>query len=900
MSGKPKPPVPWLLQLGPIGTKSATPEVKDPPSHPVGTGGGAQGGVRPSVADSTATNTRPGTSSPAPPGLPTDTLGLALSGGGIRSAAFCLGILQSLARSGWLRSVDFLSTVSGGGYVGAFLGRFFDLCAKPNGLTGAIPNRTPGAAQDRVAKALGDSRSAPIGWLRRNANYLSPSGLGETAANLAGFWRNLLSIYFVLAFFLFVLFGVLNAVGYGGLIAGPGSLSRSVIDSLTPVTTEMGYWTGPWAGLGEITVWLAVLPLMVAYWVVSQDLPEAYLVPVLAIAAILSGALLVATASPLGIVSFALAVVWSILAWAVVRGMEGHRDPFNPARLQLARNLLTRWLAFWLVAALVLLGFAALDGLGRWLVGLMMKGGLTRGTITRWLVSAATGVFGVAMTLRMAARLLLGSGASALSRVSFPYLRATAVLFLAAVPPLVAVSFASHIAYENGDAYVQGLAFTAIALVVSLLLGLAECVPFINRSGPLAIYAARLARAFFGAVNPERRTHPEGRNVAHVVPGDDVPFAEYAPHSAGGPLHLINCAVNETVDVASQRGLRDRQAENMAVGPAGVSVAQKWHGVWAVGPNGLQALEPLAPDGEPHPFLAEAGGPVEVESLNLREWVGISGAALDPGMGRRTGLARALLLTLANLRLGYWWNSGLDADGRRRVPLRRGLARTLGQLLSSFFQTQTLLLAELTGRFAGPWERYWHLSDGGNFEVTGAYELLRRRVPFVIVCDAGHDPDHLANDFATLVRLARIDLGAEFEDVCASPTRSGSPAERAAGVGVPSEVAARLGSLSDLLAAPGSPQRHAALYLVRYADGIPNPDNDPWLARKYTWLLHIKATLTGDEPADVRNYAALNPDFPNQTTLDQVFDEAQWESYRQLGDHIGEQLFVNTTQAGAS
>jgi hypothetical protein len=52
--------------------------------------------------------------------LPSDTLGLALSGGGIRSATFCLGFLQVLAGHDVLRRLDFLSTVSGGGYCGGF------------------------------------------------------------------------------------------------------------------------------------------------------------------------------------------------------------------------------------------------------------------------------------------------------------------------------------------------------------------------------------------------------------------------------------------------------------------------------------------------------------------------------------------------------------------------------------------------------------------------------------------------------------------------------------------------------------------------------------------------------------------------------------------------------------
>ena len=52
--------------------------------------------------------------------LPDDLIGLAFSGGGIRSATFNLGVLQALANANLLNKVDYLSTVSGGGYVGSF------------------------------------------------------------------------------------------------------------------------------------------------------------------------------------------------------------------------------------------------------------------------------------------------------------------------------------------------------------------------------------------------------------------------------------------------------------------------------------------------------------------------------------------------------------------------------------------------------------------------------------------------------------------------------------------------------------------------------------------------------------------------------------------------------------
>jgi hypothetical protein len=56
------------------------------------------------------------------------------------------------------------------------------------------------------------------------------------------------------------------------------------------------------------------------------------------------------------------------------------------------------------------------------------------------------------------------------------------------------------------------------------------------------------------------------------------------------------------------------------------------------------------------------------------------------------------------------------------------------------------------------------------------------------------------------------------------------------------------------------------------------------------WLLYIKPTLTGDEPADLIEYHKNHAAFPHESTLDQFFDEAQWESYRKLGQHISEKI----------
>src|SRR2546429_9844041 len=57
-----------------------------------------------------------------------DFLGLAISGGGIRSATFSLGIIQMLAKFDLLKHLDYISTVSGGGYIGTWLYSWIRRC----------------------------------------------------------------------------------------------------------------------------------------------------------------------------------------------------------------------------------------------------------------------------------------------------------------------------------------------------------------------------------------------------------------------------------------------------------------------------------------------------------------------------------------------------------------------------------------------------------------------------------------------------------------------------------------------------------------------------------------------------------------------------------------------------
>jgi len=123
-----------------------------------------------------------------PLGVP---VGLALSGGGIRSATFCLGVLQALAQRGWIRRIDYLSTVSGGGYIGSWLSACI-YRARKTGTADPI-----GEVEKRIApRTIRRNGEEPteIRFLRAYSNYLTPRlGVfsGDTLAAFAGSLRNL-------------------------------------------------------------------------------------------------------------------------------------------------------------------------------------------------------------------------------------------------------------------------------------------------------------------------------------------------------------------------------------------------------------------------------------------------------------------------------------------------------------------------------------------------------------------------------------------------------------------------------------------------------------------------------------------------------------------------------------
>ncbi len=138
---------------------------------------------------------------------PANKLGLSLSGGGIRSASFNLGVLQALAQQKLISNLDYLSTVSGGGYIGSWLMQWIKNDGSVSNVEKLIvPNREVNATAARIAldqptvtrtntrrKRPSDSSDTPseqvesglakifasepepIRHLRANTNFLTPT-----------------------------------------------------------------------------------------------------------------------------------------------------------------------------------------------------------------------------------------------------------------------------------------------------------------------------------------------------------------------------------------------------------------------------------------------------------------------------------------------------------------------------------------------------------------------------------------------------------------------------------------------------------------------------------------------------------------------------------------------------
>lgn len=237
------------------------------------------------------------------------------------------------------------------------------------------------------------------------------------------------------------------------------------------------------------------------------------------------------------------------------------------------------------------------------------------------------------------------------------------------------------------------------------------------------------------------------------------------------------------------------------------------------------------------------------EGITLGTAMAISGAAASPNMGYHSSPLLTFMMTFFNARLGWWLaNPGYPGEG---LWGERGPKSALKSLF-----------AEALGN-TDDQNPYVYLSDGGHFENLGLYEMVLRRCDTIVVIDAGADPNYQFEDLANAVRKIRVDLGVTIH--------FDKPLDMH-----PGEVAGNV---------------HCATAQICYDC----TDGD---VRRGT-LIYIKPVLDPMLSVDLDQYHSTHPDFPQQPTADQWFDESQFESYRRLGletiDSICENKFSRTT-----
>lgn len=233
--------------------------------------------------------------------------------------------------------------------------------------------------------------------------------------------------------------------------------------------------------------------------------------------------------------------------------------------------------------------------------------------------------------------------------------------------------------------------------------------------------------------------------------------------------------------------------------------------------------------------------------ISLGTAVAISGAAVSPNMGYHSSAAITLLMALFNVRLGWWLgNPGKEGDKTYRGEGPKTALRPL--------------LAETFGLTTDD-NPYIYLSDGGHFENLGLYEMVRRRCRLIVVSDAGCDPNFAFDDLGNAVRKIKLDLG----------------------------VTIRFYGLSELKTRPkdgGEIDPRTPYHAIGEIDyPAADRDSDQDKVEKGV-ILYLKPAYHGSEDIDIRSYATADPDFPHQSTAEQWFSESQFESYRALGFEI--------------
>lgn len=733
--------------------------------------------------------------------VPINKMGLALSGGGIRSATFSLGVMQQLARAKWLARVDYLSTVSGGGYIGAsltwLLHKHWRMGVNRFGVD--AHNFPYGAHRSNVTTDthfddphLGDTKESIasqkkielLRTLRQNGNYLTPGNGLNIFSVVAVMLRGSILSLFVYAPLL-TLFMLLL---YATYIIRPVSKYSSSLYELTNLSMHYK----------DSALNLAIFAVLV----------------------------------------IALGLLVSSLCLAL--STYGHRSGKRRDRY-IGRRRYEILSARLLVICILLVVIGAMPVFQE-LINNHFTG------VTRTMVTIGCGLVstGLGFVASMAAFFKSGGtekkekSKSPLLMLAWPaaFFLLYGVLFLA----YIAAYWLFH--YADRLVWFAFLAWVVAALVVGRFVNL-------NYISIHRYYRDRLMETFMPDV--ENLMDKNANNENAYNPADYTPLSQMcrSENQPIGPYHLIN--TNVVLIESSNKKFRARGGDSFVLSPyyCGSSA------------TGWRATSEFMND-----------------SMTLPTAMAISGAAANPdtgvgGEGPTRNPVLSILMSLLNIRLGYWapnpnpkinrWQ-GKKAGGESFNPLRGYRPNFLVPMLTSTALGKAIggIIIKLSNRLLSPQSfgkneqnRLLELTDGGHFENLGIYELIRRKLDVIIVCDGAADPDFKFADLGNAVEKVRVDFGTMIS-IDVTPL---IPSNRKfIGHNIPY---AESGFVTGKIV---------------YSDG------------SIGTLIYIKTTLIEDMPADLMSYRKAHRSFPDQTTADQFFDEKQFEAYRELGYLIAEQM----------
>ncbi len=368
-----------------------------------------------------------------------------------------------------------------------------------------------------------------------------------------------------------------------------------------------------------------------------------------------------------------------------------------------------------------------------------------------------------------------------------------------------------------------------------------------------AMWRSRTVRAFLGTTRASSARNPNpftGFDSQDDLPMRDLWPARVNAAEAGEngnrseevpPMHVLNVTLN--LNAGRNLAWQQRKGESMTLTPLHAGSAFTGYRRMEPHPKPTTRLQPAKPG---------YGG---ASGVSLGTAMAISGAAASPNDGSGTTALGAFLMTFFNARLG-WWLGNPGAPGANTWKLANPKSRL------------TPILSEMFGLTSDRSE-YVYLSDGGHFENLALYEMVFRRCRFIVLSDAGADPDYTFEDLGNAVRKIRIDFGIPIEFDQPVNIRSGD----------------------------GTKGAYWATAKIRYSaiDMPPGCTPDDYDGV----LVYLKPAVYGTiEPRDVINYANLSPTFPQESSADQFFSESQFESYRALGSWIVDQLVANPGAPG--